>query len=326
MKESAIALAKSNGRIDQRYLDAIQAALADSRRESTRRLYAGAWRRFRAWAEAEGLQALPADPITVAAYMTDRAGQGLSGSSLSLDRKAISYHHRIAGLPTPTLSEDVKLTVAGLRNQAAAKGRWDPRQARGLTERDLARIVATAHGRRRGPTGRRESRQAARRRGDVDIAMVSVMRDALLRRGEATELRWRDVDFCRDGSARLTIRRSKTSVASALQYVGVRATEALRRIAPPDPDPNARIFGLRCGRSISNRIAAMAKAAGLGEGFSGHSPRVGMAQDLTAAGTGLTALMVAGRWKSERMPAHYARAQAARRGAVAQFHREGSWG
>ena len=36
--------------------------------------------------------------------------------------------------------------------------------------------------------------------------------------------------------------------------------------------------------------------------------------------------MVAGRWKSERMPAHYARGEAARQGAVARFHREGSWG
>ncbi len=326
MNESAITVAQSNGRIDQRYLDAIQAALADSRRESTRRSYAGAWRRFCAWAEAEGLQTLPADPITVAAYMTNRADQGLSGSSLSLDRKAISYHHRIAGWQTPTLSDDVKLTVAGLRNRAAAEGRGDPRQARGLTERDLGRIVATAHERRRGPTGRRESVEAARRRGDLDIALVSVMRDALLRRGETTELRWHDIDFRRDGSSRITIRRSKTSVTSAVQYVGFRATAALRRIAPPDPDPNARVFGLRCGRSIANRIASMARAAGLGEGFSGHSPRVGMAQDLTAAGTGLTALMVAGRWKSERMPAHYARAQAARRGAVAQFHQEASRG
>ena len=67
----------------------------------------------------------------------------------------------------------------------------------------------------------------------------------------------------------------------------------------------------------------MARAAGLGEGFSGHSPRIGMAQDLTAAGVGLPALMVAGRWKSERMPAYYSRAQSAGRGAVANFYGNG---
>ncbi len=110
MKQAGIEMdtqAMQNGKIDQRYLDAIQAALADSHRESTRRMYEGAWRRFCVWARKEGMEPLPADPITVAAYMTKRAAKGLSGSSLSLDRKAISYHHRMAGLPTPTMSEDV---------------------------------------------------------------------------------------------------------------------------------------------------------------------------------------------------------------------------
>jgi hypothetical protein len=48
-----------------------------------------------------------------------------------------------------------------------------------------------------------------------------------------------------------------------------------------------------------------------------------MARDLTAAGVGLTAIMVAGRWKSERMPAYYSRAEEAGRGAVARFYQSG---
>ena len=326
MTRRAIAPARPLSDLRSRYLDAILAAVEESRRPETRRVYFGAWKRFQSWADSEGLQSLPADPMTVAAYLTDRAGQGLSQSTLSLDRKAISHYHRAAGVPTPTISEGVKLTLAGLRNKAAEQGRSEPRQARGLTGRCLERIVATAHRRRIGQTGRRETVAGARRRGDIDIAIASVMRDALLRRGEAAELRWGDVEFRPDGSSLITIRRSKTSNASAVQYVGLDATEALRRIRPPGPRPDRRVFGLRSGRSISNRIAAMTRAAGLGPGFSGHSPRVGMAQDLTAAGVGLAALMVAGRWKSERMPAHYARGEAARRGAVARFHREGSWG
>ena len=56
------------------------------------------------------------------------------------------------------------------------------------------------------------------------------------------------------------------------------------------------------------------------DGVGGHAPRIGMAQDLTAAGVGLPALMVAGRWKSERMPAHYSRGEVAGRGAVARYY------
>ena len=157
----------------------------------------------------------------------------------------------------------------------------------------------------------------------MDVAIASVMRDAMLRRAEAAELRWDSVDFRADGSARITVRRSKTSRASAVLYVGPEAADDLRRIMPQNGARRSRVFGLRTGRAISARLTAMARAAGLGDGFRGHSPRVGMAQDLTAAGVGLTAIMVAGRWKSERMPAHYSRAQKAARGAVAQFYRNG---
>ena len=63
-----------------------------------------------------------------------------------------------------------------------------------------------------------------------------------------------------------------------------------------------------------------ARAAGLGDGFSGHSPRVGMARDLVRAGIELPSLMTAGRWRTPVMPAHYTRNEVAGRGAVAQFY------
>ena len=59
----------------------------------------------------------------------------------------------------------------------------------------------------------------------------------------------------------------------------------------------------------------------LGEGFSAHSPRVGMAQDLSAAGAELPELMTAGRWESPTMPARYTEAQTVGRGAVARYYR-----
>ena len=306
--------------LPEHYMEAILAAVQDSRRPATRKAYAGAWARFKAWAEAEGLESQPADPLTVAAYLTLRAGKGLSVSSLAMDRKAISYHHRSAGLPSPTSSEGVRQTLAGLRNRLTDTGRNEPRQARGLTGERLDRICETACNPRTGPTGRRESAEAARRRGTVDIALACVMRDGLLRRGEAAELRWKDIELRQDGSGRIIVRHSKTSSASAILFIGDQASEALRNLRGPDTSPEARVFGLKSGRSISNRIAAMARAAGLGEGFTGHSPRVGMAQDLTASGMGLTAIMVAGRWKSERMPAYYSRGESVGRGAVARYY------
>ena len=73
-------------------------------------------------------------------------------------------------------------------------------------------------------------------------------------------------------------------------------------------------------------MKAAAVAAGLGDGYTGHSGRVGMAQDLARSGLELPALMTAGRWKSSRMPARYTERQAADRGAVARYYQETGWG
>lgn len=306
-----------------RHLQAVAATVVESQRPTTRKVYTSAWARFEAWARQEGVEPLPAEPVTVAAYLVHRAANGLSLSSLALDRKAISYFHRQASLPTPTASEGVRRTVAGLRNRAAERGTTEPRQATGLREADLQAIVATAHSRIVHPSGRTESAEAARLRGPVDIAIASVMRDAMLRRQEAANLRWGDVEFRPDGSSRIIVRRSKTSNQSAVLYVGLHATAALRRKRSEDAPSEARVFGVQSGRTISRRIAAMCRQAGLGEGYTGHSPRVGMTQDLTASGFSLVAIMNAGRWKSKRMPAHYARGEAAGNGAIARYYEGG---
>ena len=61
-----------------------------------------------------------------------------------------------------------------------------------------------------------------------------------------------------------------------------------------------------------------------GEGFTGHSDRMGMPQDLVKSGVELPTLMTAGRWKSSTMPARYTERQAADRGAVARYYQEGT--
>ena len=48
-------------------------------------------------------------------------------------------------------------------------------------------------------------------------------------------------------------------------------------------DPATPVFGLSASQ-IGRRVTAAAKAAGLGDGFTGHLGRVGMTQDMAAAG------------------------------------------
>ena len=323
-KETAVAAGEADApRLREPHVRRLVDAARASHNASTRRNYHAAWRRFQAWADQEDLSSMPAAPETVAAYLAWRADEGLSPASLRMDRAAIRYHHTEAGQANPADNEGVRRVLRGLTRQATWEGRT-PRQAAALTEEGLAAIRATAELPRTGPRGRTERARTARRRGQVDIALVSVMRDAMLRRSEAAALRWADVEFRHEGSARVTVRRSKgdQEATGATLYIGRAAAADLQAIHRPDASPEARVFGLRSGRAVSNRIALAAKAAGLIGRFSGHSPRVGMARDLVASGEGLAAVQVAGRWTSAQMPAHYARGELASKGAVARFHRE----
>ena len=169
----------------------------------------------------------------------------------------------------------------------------------------------------------REAKETAERRALVDLALIQVMRDGLLRQSEAAALRWGDVEVHADGSGRLRVARSKTdqTAEGATLNLGPAAVEALLAIVPEEAvvDPGASVFGLSASQ-ISRRVKRATQIAGLGERYSGHSMRVGMAQDLSAAGAELPELMTAGRWDSPTMPAQYTEAQAAGRGAVARYY------
>ena len=197
-----------------------------------------------------------------------------------------------------------------------------PLQATPLTSDVAAAIRATATRPRPFQTGRMESESIAERRGLVDIALVAVMRDALLRRPEAADLVWEDVERPSDGRGRLIVRRSKIGQAAEgrMLYLSPRTMADLEAIRPVVPaHGHVSVFALSASQ-VGRRIARSCEAAGFPGAYSGHSPRVGTAQDLAANGAELPALMEAGRWESPAMPARYTRSQAAARGAVATYY------
>ena len=153
----------------------------------------------------------------------------------------------------------------------------------------------------------------------MDIALASVMCDGLLRVSEAAALRWGDLELVEDGSGRIRIPESKNDqeAEGTVLYLGPAAVEALLAIGPEDAviDAVTPVFGLHLD-TIRRRLQQAARAAGLPgwRDISGHSGRVGMAQDLSSSGFSLSELMTAGRWKSPRMPARYTERQEAGRG------------
>ena len=299
-------------------------SLDSSVSDNTRAAYASAWRSFQAWADTRAAMTMPASPPLIAAYLAHLAEERrMSVATVRLHKAALAAVHKAHGHPDPTDNEPVKQIMKGI---ARAHGKVQ-KQAKPLTAEALAAVKATAKSRRSlaGPGKRQESAERASWRARVDVALLATLRDGLLRRSEAAALTWSDIEFRDDGAALITLRRSKTDqeAEGVTLYIGTEASQALLAVRPAAEllDPGASVFGMTT-RHIGNRVRAAAEAAGLGEGFTGHSGRVGMAQDLVKSGVELPALMTAGRWKSSKMPARYTERQAADRGAVARYYQE----
>ena len=284
---------------------------------STLNNYRIQWGNFLSWALAKGVQPLPAEPAQVAAYLAERLQEhGHKPATLRVAASAIAFAHKTANAGDPCASPEVKRTL----RCATRKAGMDQKQAEALTAEALSAIESTACEPRLGRGGRYESQETARCRGNLDIALISLMRDAMLRVSEAAALTWRDIEYEADGTGRLLVRRSKTDAEGqgAVLFLSAPTMAALELIRNEAAAKDS-VFGLRPNQ-ISARIKQAAQAADLGDGFSGHSPRVGMARDLARAGIELPSLMNAGRWRTPTMPAHYTRNESAGRGAVAQFH------
>ena len=133
---------------------------------------------------------IPADPAQVAAYLAERIQEhGHKPATLRVAAAAIAFAHKTVKADDPCASPEVKRTL----RCATRKAGRDQKQAEALTEEALAAIESTACEPRPGRGGRYESEETARCRGNLDIALIRLMRDAMLRVSEAAALTWRDV-------------------------------------------------------------------------------------------------------------------------------------
>ena len=248
--------------------------------------YSNQWDRFVAWSEAAGRRSLPASPEDVAAYLEDRSGSGVRPSTLRVAAFAIARNHRDAGFDVP-VHQGVARTVLDELTQEDAPG---PPRALPLDLDCYLAIRRTAHQPRGGRGGRMERTASARRRGAVDVAMIALMRDARLRVSEAAELTWSDIERVRGGSGRVHVPGAGKVDYREISADTMKRLWAVRRGAE-DHEP---VLGMRPNQ-IGRRIDAAARQAGLGAGYSGDSPRLGMIRDMETIGVHLLGGFVADR-------------------------------
>ena len=229
-------------------------AAAEDRATTTMRLYEAQWQKWEVWAVGRGID--PAEVDRLDDFLADLKRGGASMSAIKQARAGVMAFYRAR--------------IASIRQRPT-----------GITRDGLEAIRKTVFRPRSTILGKRESPEHARERGRFDVALIAVMRDAMLRPLDVSSITWANVEREPDGSGTIYLQRVRDD-ALVTFYLGPPTMQALAAIRPPIPDPRDCVFPL-CPPQITRRIRAAALAAGLQGHFTGDSPRLGMAQDLAAA-------------------------------------------
>lgn len=269
---------------------------------------------FSTWCAQHDHSPLPATPETIRDFIDSMAADR-SPATVRRYVASISHMHRAARAGEPTRDEKVKLA---LKRLAKAKGTRQ-RQAAPLGRVALDAIV--------GALGDRLI--DARNR-----ALFSVAYDSLVRRSALVAIDVEDLQFAEDGTGTVLVRREKTDQMGegSVRFLAADTVRYLQAWISAAGVTSGAVFrtvtrlGVVGDRLATGEIPAMlrklATAAGVNpEGLSGHSARVGAAQDMFAAGLDLSEIMQAGQWKTPAMPARYGERLIAQRGAAAKLAR-----
>ena len=272
--------------------------------ENTQKAYQRALRDLEIWLSGRTLS-----DALLANYITTLHEDGKSPSTIGQVVAAVKWQLKHQTQQLNLLVTNA--TLSGIRREGKDRGRG---QVDGITWQDVDRVCIYA-----------ETQKTLA--GLRDAAMIRLMSDCLLRISEVVAVDVEDIK-----GKTLAIGSSKTDpegrgenlyicdqtrrVLKRYRKMGDISGGALfRRIRRGDHIHNERLTAHSARRIIKKRAAD----AGV-EGFiSGHSLRVGSAVSLAKAGASVVDMQVAGRWKSAQMPAHYAKAELAERGAIARF-------
>jgi site-specific recombinase XerD len=268
---------------------------------ATMRSYRADVEAFEDWCLACGINPFPASVETVCRFLEDQ-GSCRAPSTVQRRLYAIRKVHRLLRLPDPTHDEDINLAFRRVRRANAVR----PRQAKGMTRQYLDRFLENEPD---NPWGLRNR------------AMLSLGYELLTRRSELVALRNSDLTFREDGTMRVLIRRGKADPfgVGRVAFTSMRTALLVRQwLDCRGPDIEWLFCSIYKGKMVDRSLEATtvkrlikkaAKRSGLAAdhvaGFSGHSMRVGAAQDLLTRGFDTAVIMRAGGWKSISVLSRY---------------------
>lgn len=280
--------------------------------DNTLRGYKNDLEQFARWCKRRGDDWLPAEPQTLASFI-DHESESKCVSTVKRSVAAIEFAHRMADLPSPTCHSQVRLAL----RRAARRKTARPKQVLGLTAELLDRIIAACP----------DTLSGCR-----DAALLSIGYDTLCRSSELAAIQVHDLS---SDLTSIVVRRSKTDPAGQgrTAYLSGRSQQLVRkwltasglhegplfrglhtaklRSRPLDTSSVRRIIKRAAGRTLSELRA---------KALSGHSMRVGAAQDMMVAGLDTLTIMHAGGWRTIATLRRYVEHASAKHVDVRRWH------
>lgn len=278
---------------------------------------------FTVWCIGHGHASMPASVETVEAFIDSMASLK-APATVRRYVSSITKMHEAAGAASPTTDYKTgryRLPIQlALKRMHRAKGRRQ-KQVKGMTFDIRARLLEKID----------DSAKGLR-----DRALITVAYDTGLRRSELVALDMADLTTGTDGLATLIIRKSKTDqegqgvqaliapdtlahLTAWIEKAAITQGALFRPIRKADRVQPDRLTGQSVRLILKTRAIESGLPLSIVEKISGHSPRVGLAQDMAASGVDLPAIMQAGRWKSPQMVSLYTEHLQARKGGAAKL-------
>lgn len=264
---------------------------------STIRAYRADFNHFIHFCKNKNANALPSQPNLVVQYISKLTDSGRSSASIRRAICGLSTVHKLNRFDDPTKDPDASLEMRRMHRKLGRSSK----QASSINADTLDKLLLVT------------DRSI---RGIRDRALLLVAYDTLCRRSELVSLLIKDVKINNKNgieTSSILLRKSKTDQDSIGKWLHLSQRAHLALIEWIKELPQEQeyfIVGIdRMGRISNNRLGSgqvnriykrIARKAGLDEseikGISGHSMRVGAAQDLFNSGASMPIIMQRGRW------------------------------
>lgn len=261
---------------------------------ATIRAYKSNFERFIEFCDQEKIVALPASQETIANYIKDLSNGKLKSATIRIAVASISAIHRLNEYSDPTNYSNVKIE---LRRMHRNLGR-ESKQALGINAKLLRKMLSATD----------NSLWGLR-----DKALLLTAYDSMCRRSELVSLQIEDAIIDTENKIfKIKLRRSKTDQDGMGRwlYLSDLTQQALLAWIDTSNIRTGKLFrGIKRGQVITdnlspaqvNRIYKSIAARScindlVVKHISGHSMRVGAAQDMLISGASLPIIMQRGRW------------------------------